>query len=236
LGAIGVEVSGFDPNHFPNERLREADVVNLGYVVTVIEDVEERRATLLKAWELARELMIVSARLQGEAWGLEGRSCGDGVITGRETFQRFFTQEELRGWLDDELSVECLAAEPGIFYAFRDPRRAQEFLLTRVRRPRWVRRSDVVFDEHQELLEDFMAFLEYHGRVPRDGEFEREAELRERVGTPRQAFRVVEAVTGEERGIARDSAAMRTCSFICRPRGFVGDRSSPIFRTRSSTT
>ncbi len=199
LQNIEIEAFGFDPNFFPNQGLQPAEVVNLGYVVNVIEDPEERKSVLRTAWDLATELLIVSARLQAESKGLEGRSCGDGVITGRETFQKFFTQEELREWIDAELGVASVAAEPGIFYAFRDPRQAQEYLLNRVRRHRPGRRRDVVFQAHQELLEEFMEFVEDHGRVPRAGEFAREAELREQVGSPRQAFQVIRAVTAEER-------------------------------------
>jgi DNA phosphorothioation-associated putative methyltransferase len=194
-----IDASGFDPNFFPDEELRPADVVNLGYVVNVIEDPEERTTALRTAWNLATELLIVSARLEAEAKTVEGRTCGDGVVTGRETFQKFFRQEELRKWIDAELDVASVAAEPGIFYAFRDPRHAQEFLLSRVRRHRPGRRRDVVFQAHQELLEEFMEFVEDHGRVPRAGEFTRETEVRERVGTPRQAFQIVRAVTDEER-------------------------------------
>ena len=43
----------------------EADVVNLGYVVNVIEDQAERAEALRAAWALARSVLIVSARL---AW------------------------------------------------------------------------------------------------------------------------------------------------------------------------
>src|SRR5688500_7501852 len=44
-----------------------------------------------------------------------------------------------------------------------------------------------------------MEYVEETGRLPRAGEFRREAELREVVGSPRQAFQVIKNVTGEER-------------------------------------
>src|SRR5262249_51789373 len=58
-----ITVSGWDPHHAPKTRLVEADVVNLGYVLNVIEDSRERTETLLKAFGLARELLIVAVRV-----------------------------------------------------------------------------------------------------------------------------------------------------------------------------
>src|SRR5437879_891273 len=58
-----VGVSGWDPHHAPKNTLTEADVVNLGYVLNVIENPQERDETLIDAYRLARELLIVSVRV-----------------------------------------------------------------------------------------------------------------------------------------------------------------------------
>src|SRR5947209_1466077 len=63
LGAEGITSSGWDPAHRPNAPQQEADVINLGYVINVIEDPEERAATLRRAWELCRQLLAVSAQV-----------------------------------------------------------------------------------------------------------------------------------------------------------------------------
>ena len=63
LHKMGVSVAGWDPAFFPDEERIAADVVNLGYVVNVIEDLEERAVSLCGAWELAQKLLIVAARL-----------------------------------------------------------------------------------------------------------------------------------------------------------------------------
>ena len=81
LHKMGVPVSGWDPAFFPDEERTPADVVNLGYVVNVIEDPEERAVALCAAWELAQKLLIVSARLQWEARTLVGDFQGDGIVT-----------------------------------------------------------------------------------------------------------------------------------------------------------
>ena len=64
--------SGWDPVHEPDTDRQPADVVNLGYVVNVIEDREERAKTLRSAWTLATGVLIVSARLDWEPAAKEG--------------------------------------------------------------------------------------------------------------------------------------------------------------------
>src|SRR4051812_11132256 len=46
LRALGYEADGWDPGHRPAAEIRPADVVNLGYVVNVIEDPAERAHAL----------------------------------------------------------------------------------------------------------------------------------------------------------------------------------------------
>jgi DNA phosphorothioation-associated putative methyltransferase len=61
----GIEAWGWDPYYARDGRLDEADVVNLGFVVNVIEDPEERSQTLRCAWSLCRRTLTVSAMLLG---------------------------------------------------------------------------------------------------------------------------------------------------------------------------
>ena len=56
LRQLGYEADGWDPAHRPNTERRPADIVNLGYVVNVIENQSERATALRSAWELARNL------------------------------------------------------------------------------------------------------------------------------------------------------------------------------------
>src|SRR5262245_7554173 len=63
LRDMGVEASGWDPVHSAHAEKSAAHVVNLGYVVNVIEDPDERRETLREAWELSTTTLIVAARL-----------------------------------------------------------------------------------------------------------------------------------------------------------------------------
>jgi hypothetical protein len=61
LQALGHAAEGWDPVHRPGAAKREADVVNLGYVVNVIEDPAERLETLVDAFRFSKRLLVVSA-------------------------------------------------------------------------------------------------------------------------------------------------------------------------------
>jgi DNA phosphorothioation-associated putative methyltransferase len=50
LGAQGVVASGWDPAFRPDAPRAPAEIVNLGYVLNVIEDPAERSAVLGEAW------------------------------------------------------------------------------------------------------------------------------------------------------------------------------------------
>jgi hypothetical protein len=81
LRTLGYAVDGWDPVHRPNVKRRCAEVVNLGYVLNVIENQEERAQTLHSAWALATQLLVVSARMTWDGRDLAGRPLGDGMIT-----------------------------------------------------------------------------------------------------------------------------------------------------------
>src|SRR5581483_3644824 len=63
LSVDGIGCSGWDPAFRPDAPKQEADVVNLGYVINVIENPEERAATLRAAWGLCRQVLAVSAQV-----------------------------------------------------------------------------------------------------------------------------------------------------------------------------
>ena len=67
LRSSGYQGAGWDPVHRPDDKLQAAPVVNIGYVINVIEDPRERQEALRRAWELAEQLLIISARLTLDA-------------------------------------------------------------------------------------------------------------------------------------------------------------------------
>ena len=130
-------------------------VVNLGYVVNVIEDPTERVTVIRRAWDLAQDVLVVAARLTAETRDTDFEAYGDGFVTGRNTFQKFYEQQELRDWIDGVLDSSSIAAAPGVFYVFQSEEKKTAFLADRQRRrvelPR-LRRSqtslpDDVLDE-----------------------------------------------------------------------------------------
>jgi DNA phosphorothioation-associated putative methyltransferase len=131
LAAAGIEGMGWDPHFSPDTPRAPAAVVNLGFVINVIEDPAERREALVGAWKLTTGVLAVSAMVIGAAPtdGLE--PFGDGFLTSRGTFQKYYQHSELRAFIVQHLGVDPVAVAPGIFFAFRDPADQEEFLLRR---------------------------------------------------------------------------------------------------------
>ena len=78
--------------------------------------------------------MIVAVQVKEAGRGQSQSPFGDGVLTGRGTFQKFFTQGELKAYLETELSAEAIPASLGIFYVFKDETLQQQYLANRYRR------------------------------------------------------------------------------------------------------
>ena len=202
LHKMGIPVSGWDPAFFPDEERTPADIVNLGYVVNVIEDPAERIVVLAAAWELARQVLIVSARLDWEATDAAVDFQGDGIVTGKRTFQKFFTQEELRQWIEQALNRRPVAAAPGVFYVFRDEADAQSFAVNRVSRhqrtPGIETCQELVVD-HKELLKPLVAFVTERGRLPVDGELPTAPQLSQVFGSIARAFSLLRRAADTDR-------------------------------------
>ena len=108
LSEEGYDSGGWDPSHSADSTLRSADVVNLGYVVNVIEDPTERTAVLRRAWDLSRRVLVVAARMTFDRTKyVSTKNYGDGCVTTWRTFQKFFGQNELREWISSELGSQA---------------------------------------------------------------------------------------------------------------------------------
>jgi DNA phosphorothioation-associated putative methyltransferase len=159
----GVDAHGWDPVHAPKSDVQPAHVVNLAYVINVVEDPVERRDILVRAWDLTLKTLIVAARPDWEARTVKSQPFGDGCRTATGTFQKFYAQEELRNWIDTTLGTRCVAASPGVFYIFRDERDAQQLLSGRVRQRVAIPRqtiSEKRIEEHRNLLEPLAEFVD----------------------------------------------------------------------------
>ncbi|WP_220092806.1 DNA phosphorothioation-associated putative methyltransferase [Paraburkholderia unamae] len=132
LACIGVSARGWDPYFCPDEPLKAADTVNLGFVINVIENPAERVEALSKAFALAKTVLCVSVMLNnGNA---AGKPYRDGFLTSRNTFQKYFSQAELRDYLELALDREAFMVAPGIAFVFATAEEEQRFASTRFRR------------------------------------------------------------------------------------------------------
>lgn len=132
LTANGFAAAGWDPFFRPDAARMPAAVVNLGFVINVIEDFDERLEALTKAFALSERVLAVSAMLSSSEV-TKYAAYKDGVVTRRSTFQKYFTQAELQQFIESTLGEDAYGAAPGIFYVFRDRNLEQQYLLRKVR-------------------------------------------------------------------------------------------------------
>ena len=197
----GIDATGWDPAFQPDESKREADIVNIGYVVNVIEDAAERKDALCAAWNLARQVLVVGARLNFDSRVTRMSPLADGCLTATQTFQKFYSQSELRSWITQTLETEPAPAAPGVFFVFRDETLRQQYLAQRYRRRRAVPRitkSERLYEEHRELFEPLVVFVTERARLPEAHELPDYGLLVERFGSIKRAFSIVRRVTGAE--------------------------------------
>ena len=131
LLAIGYVAHGWDPHFAPLEELRTSDVVNLGFVVNVIEDSAERVEALRRAYSLTRGVLSVSVMLATAT--APGQPFNDGVITSRRTFQKYYTQSEIRQFVEDVTQATAFMVAPGVAFVFSDKNMEQRFASGRFR-------------------------------------------------------------------------------------------------------
>lgn len=124
----------------------------------------------------------------------------DGCLTSRKTFQKFYSQHELREWIQTTLGVEPVAAAPGVFFVFRDDALRQTFGAARYRRSAATPRPslrEAQYQQHRELLQPLADFVAERGRLPVAAELPLAA-IEEVFGTVKRAFALIQRVTGAE--------------------------------------
>ncbi|MBA6375034.1 DNA phosphorothioation-associated putative methyltransferase, partial [Colwellia sp. BRX8-2] len=209
LEAHGIDALGWDPTFRPDSEIINSDVVNLGFVINVIEDQDERIGAVLGAWDTTNKLLIISAMLANESYLAQFTPYKDGVVTSRNTFQKYFSQAELKSYIERTLDEEPIAISPGIFYVFKDKDLEQHFLQNRHKRSyQWQQKTApkpvnedqarILFTKHQELLESFWLSCLAYGRVPANEEFNKSDEIKEIIGSNKKALKLVTDWFGQE--------------------------------------
>lgn len=193
LRAAGIDAVGWDPHFAPDRSvLAPRHVVNLGFVLNVVEDPAERCQVLRTAFNLAERCLAVAVMLVGKGDVSGHRPHGDGFLSSRGTFQRYYTQVELRSLLLETLDMMPIAAGPGIFFVFRDEELEQRVLSRRQRgmgggrpilsAPRPPSNLASGSSWRQEVLasvrNDLIDLLLTMGRVPRAGEIPPDLRMR----------------------------------------------------------
>lgn len=187
LQTAGLDAHGWDPHYAPDAPRRETDVVNLGYVLNVIEEPDERLAALRGAFALTRRLLAVAVLTVGRADVSGLTPYRDGFLTSRNTFQKYFTQEEAQDLVVEATSEEAIPAAPGVFFVFRDKIAEQRFLEGRSRRRRDIShllaiqpppaapkqtKTDALIAEHRATIEAVWSRALELGRVPAGDELD----------------------------------------------------------------
>jgi len=175
LSKLGYEVTGFDPVYSNNTIKNEADIINLGYVINVIEHIDERNQILKEAYELTKHCLIVSAQVLPDNQKSKGTPYLDGILTTQNTFQRYYEQNELKEYIRTILNREPVAASPGIFYIFKNDIDKDSFISERFNRkyiaqPRSLVSLEEKLQKYKPILLDLANLIGNIGRIPKNDE------------------------------------------------------------------
>lgn len=210
LGERGLNAFGWDPHYASSQPVGAADVVNLGFVINVIETMDERAAVLQDAFSYTNRVLSIAVMLNREGRG-NGQGFSDGVLTSRRTFQKYFEQQELIEFVKEALDVDPVAVAPGVVLAFRNPEDADNFRASRAinrsaleglagrdRARTKAERLRLEYEESQEQLDSvWQTWLEF-GREPMVEEVEHFSDLIARFGSRKRVLSFLRRYHGEE--------------------------------------
>ncbi|WP_312037182.1 DNA phosphorothioation-associated putative methyltransferase [Pseudoalteromonas sp. MMG012] len=206
LEASGLNINAWDPVHKPDGQKLQSEIVNLGFVLNVIEDYDEREQTLKEAYALCDKLLLVSVMLINSNIFEQFKPYKDGVITKRNTFQKYYSQSQIREYIEQTLNVSTLPFGQGIIAVFKCPalleqhhvelqfnNHAWQHITQRPiakKLPERVKQS--VFEKHTELFEVFWQHCLHYGRIPANDEFELSEQLRAIINSHNKAFELAQ--------------------------------------------
>lgn len=206
LTAHGLVVSGWDPNFLPDSDKVNSDIINLGFVLNVIEDQDERLDALLGAWEITDKFLIVSVMLTNDNYISKFKPYKDGVITTRNTFQKYYYQSEIKNYIEKNLHEEAITVSPGIFYVFKDKLEEQLYLRRKYKRhyewrqltsPETLGTKDnlkLIIMNNKEIFDSFWYKCLELGRIPSTNEYNDTYKIKELIGTNIKAFNIIKEV------------------------------------------
>lgn len=113
LRSLGFNSVGYDPYYFPISPKNAADIVTMNYVLNVINNFEDRRETLIKAWKLTNKHLVIATNIQG---GISSKE----KYTQIETYTKSFTYVELKGFIESTLGYELVRIDKDKFMIYRN--------------------------------------------------------------------------------------------------------------------
>lgn len=206
LEAHGLNINAWDPVHRPNGNKQKSDIVNLGFVLNVIESQQERKDTLKAAYQYTQKLLLVSVMLANETKQEHFKQYKDGVITKWNTFQKYYSQAQIRAYIEQTLNFKTMAFGQGIIAIFKCPQLEEAHHLelqfqnynwqhiTQRPQPKALPKAQqkTLFEKHQTLLDDFWKHCLHLGRLPANDEFEQSAALRKYFASHNKAFSLLQ--------------------------------------------
>lgn len=191
LQSVGIDAKGWDPHFSPDTAIESADLVNLGYVLNVIEDPEERTKTLQRAYDLAKRVLMVAVRVDRS---LETAvQFSDGVLTQIGSFQKLYSQGEFKEYLQHTFGRRPHMAALGIAYVFKDEALESTYLASLVHRLIDSPTIQAVAEFSQDpVAQNFIRLMSTLGRPPIPSEFDEYSSLLDRFGSPARIERLAE--------------------------------------------
>jgi DNA phosphorothioation-associated putative methyltransferase len=179
LAENGFTAAGFDPVYLPKQELIPSDIVNVGYVLNVIEDEVERTRVLKEAATLAQHALSVAVLHESSSNRPSGDDYRDGVLTKRRTFQRLFSNQELVDFVRETTGLAVATVGPGLVFAFKRTGDRAEYMVNRIRGiahrlrrdPKSAssrdKRISALKSDAPEKWEDYLQFVTQRGRPPK---------------------------------------------------------------------
>ena len=199
LKKLGFIANGWDPHFLPEGKFISSSIVNLAYVLNVIEDPEERKETLLKAYALAEDLLVVSVLTYNQRdrnIALE-KSCGDGLVTSWNTFQKYFKQAEFKLYLNELLDAQVDMVSLGVAYVFKTKRFIDSYVKNRV-----SHNSELVQrireQEQETVIKEWLSLFHELGRTPSQTEFPKHHHIIRIFGSIENAVKAVRTELRED--------------------------------------
>lgn len=111
LCARGYDATGHDIGHGTK---RNADVVFCSFVINVIECPTERANLVKDAYSLVNKMLVLSARTDTKSLEKSKVSgMNDGVLTVKNTFQKFYTTQSLKDYVKEVLGKDSKTLRNG---------------------------------------------------------------------------------------------------------------------------